>query len=85
MPLSSGTPKVSQTALVYLRRKTERPKCDLDENWDTVGGMGRIERRRFDTSNAKDVEEAATVAQSTQSTQETKYMLKHPPTCSPSR
>ena len=50
------TLKVSQTTLVYLRRKTERSKCDLDDNWDTVGGMGRIERRRVETSSAKDVE-----------------------------
>ena len=41
--------------------------------------MVRIERRRVD-SNAKDVDVAATVAQSTQSTQETKYLLTHPPT-----
>ena len=43
-----------------------------------MGGVGRIKRRRIDTSNAKDVEAAATVAQSTQPIQDTKYLLTHP-------
>ena len=45
----------------------------------------RIERRRVDASNAKDVQAAATVAKSTQSTQETEYLLTHPPTRTASR
>ena len=71
-------PEVTQTALVYLRRKTELREEDSDEHWYTVGGVVRIERRRVDTSSAKDVDVAATVAQSTEPTQETKYLLTHP-------
>ena len=46
----------------------------------SVGGVGRIERRRVDASNAKDAEAAATVAQSTKPIQDTKYLLTHPST-----